>query len=582
MRTPPPRARAGSASRSRGPSRPPKKNNTVLWVAIGLAVVAAIVGIIVATSSGGDSGGQKDQQQEQPEAPNPREVVDTEIKALTAAHDLKSADGCWEASQAAFKKVDRWLEERKPTEAVNLLRAKAISWRDEVRKLEPDHAAYREARNELKYDGQLDDLLNAPWINEVELKDVERVHKSLARLADKNDGWIASSELKKVTALQEQFAEKAQAYKDMLESPFYVEAQKIIEPTEKEVEERMAAHKDKWDGVEVHIQQPYVFFVQRDAGWDAVNVAKDILQEFLYLQNQIIKEFPAMKLKPVDDPVPVLYFRNHAMYQAYAGNAGSGALAHFEPMTGRLVLHDTCDVSTRRHEGTHQLMWFWTGDNGAGKNPNTRSYWFNEGLAEWYGAANRIPTEDGSYEFVTGRIDVGRMGSFKHLDPTDRASQSTSALTAFNLSDLLELTYGDRSKPEVNRRTSLVYAQGWFMLYFMNTFNVDEKGVMVLNSKGKYADGFRAYMKEELAGRTGKDLFMEKVGLDDAGLRKMRDEYWRYVAFINSKINLGQVGSDGRMIHWHEYINKRGQKTGEETDDLLPELPPYTPKGWWQ
>jgi hypothetical protein len=117
-------------------------------------------------------------------------------------------------------------------------------------------------------------------------------------------------------------------------------------------------------------------------------------------------------------------------------------------------------------------------------------------------------------------------------------------------------------------KIGLVYAQGWFLIYFLNHFNVDENGMVNIGAKGKYADGWAEYLKAELTGKTGRKVFMECLKLDDAGVQKMNGEFREYFDFVMRKRNLGQV-QDKKLIPWDQYVNQKGKKTGEKEDDFL-------------
>jgi hypothetical protein len=567
-----------AALRGKG-GRASKSSSKGLWIGAGIFVVGAVIALVIANSGGG---GNSEVPDDEPVEVAPAVLLADALKVLGADKEPSTAQESYDGYEALLRKVDQWVADRVHIDAINGMRKRALELREKTKDLDPDFAAYRNARDEVRYDDRLKPLLEAEYLSDLEKVTVKKVHDSLARIAAKEQGWIPKSEMEKAAEVEKQFEEKTKDHLALTGSPFFAQAQKMIETTVAELDQRMAAVDGlTWEGVEVRIVEPYVFFVQKDSGWDALQVAISRSQELLALQDTIIEEYKDQGLKPVDRPVPVLYFRNHTMYQNYAGNQGSGALAHFEPLTGRMAIHDSSDHTTRQHEGTHQLMWFWTARNPATNlNPGLRSYWFQEGVAEWYSSSNRYVKPDGTYGYKVGLMEAGRMRDFGHM-PTKTTIGQGAARPGFNIKELIQTRYADRDRIGTEGRTGYVYSQGWFMIYFLNYFNVTDAGSVVVGANGKYADRYQNYMRAELSGETGLDVFMKHMELDEEGLRKMREEYWRYSAYISNKISLRQVDDRKQLIPWDEYVNKRNEKVGEPKDDLLPPMPDYAPDPWW-
>ena len=566
-----------SMGKRKGSSKGAKQG---LLIGGALVLVGAIVAIVISNSGGGTAeqgpGGEN-----APPTISAEQRVNDALQAARADNKPATASEAFDAYKRLQAVVEEWVATRVPGDATTALRKRAFELRDLAKDIDPNYGPYREERGDVSYGDRLASLVDADFLDEVERKEVRKVHESLSGLGAKDHGWIPTKEMERAFAIEAKFDEKIKANAALKQSPFFTEAQKMIASTVAELDQRMSAVDiGTWQGVEVRIVEPYVFFVQKDAGWDALQVALSRSAELIALQDTIIAEYPDMKLKAVDRPVPVLYFRNHNMYQQYAGNVGSGALAHFEPMTGRMAIHDSSDHTTRQHEGTHQLMWFWTErDAATNMNPGLRSYWFQEGIAEWYSSSSRTLKPDGTYEYQVGLLEAGRMASFGMMG-TSQTLGAGAARPAFNLKELIQTTYGDRERIGTEGRTGYIYAQGWFLVYFLNHYNVDNEGYVVVGAKGKYADRYRNYMRAELAGDTGLDVFMKQMELDEDGLRAMSDEYWRYAAYINRKVSLKQVDKKKRLVAWDKYVNQRGEFVGEKEDDRLPELPDYAPKPW--
>ena len=170
--------------------------------------------------------------------------------------------------------------------------------------------------------------------------------------------------------------------------------------------------------------------------------------------------------------------------------------------------------------------------------------------------------KDGSWTYETGVLLDGRLDEW-----------NTLAESEFTLADLLNQTYAKRNEyllrgGEGQKKIGLVYAQGWFLIYFLNHFNVDETGMVKIAAKGKYADGWNEYLKAELAGKTGKKVFMECLKVDDAAIENMNKEYKAYFDFVRRSATSARSRRRS-SIPWDQYVNKVGKKTGEKEDDML-------------
>jgi hypothetical protein len=220
-------------------------------------------------------------------------------------------------------------------------------------------------------------------------------------------------------------------------------------------------------------------------------------------------------------------------------------------------------------------MWAWTERKGAAAsaNPALRSYWFQEGIAEWYGGAHRIIKPDGSREYEVGLMHLDRVSSIEK-------ARGAAGDRLFSIRELVSTRYLDRSKIEADGRVYNLYAQAWFLIYFMNHFNVDAQGFVDPTKPGKYKARWEEYVKQELRGKTGLDVLMKTMQLDDKALEDLEVEYWRYFQWISKKSSYGHV-VDKKVLPWDVYRNKRGEATGEKSDDLLPPLDPeIVPPRW--
>jgi hypothetical protein len=508
-----------------------------------------------------------------PLVPTPEEAGAAEIAAIQARHDVNTAVGAYAAAKALLARAEDFRGSAEAVRTANVIRKAGLQLRDTVLVLDQDFALMREERNEARYGGELAQFLNAEWLLETDRIEARRLHERLQRAGAKNHGYVPKADLEPLPALLARLQPKAAARTDLESTPFFTAATQIAEEIKADLEKRFAdLPAGQYRGASVTIEKPYVFLIQADPSWDPVLVAKNRAQELKALEDIIFQEYgAALGLKPIEEPVPVLFFRNYDMYKKYAGlDPNTTTFAHFEPLTGRLAVHDRCDHTTIMHEGTHQLMWAWTEKKSrAASNILTRSYWFQEGIAEWYGGAARLPKPDGGYDYEIGLLHEARLNNIRQYQTQEGRKR------LFTLRELLTRTYAHRPSIEANGRTGALYAQGWFFIYFMNHFDADGNGLVRVGKPGKYRDRWRRYVEAELQGRTGLKVFHEVMGTDDAALAAMEEEYWRYYEFIQYKRTQNQV-KNGRIIPWNEWRNRRGELAGEEKDDMLPPFDPET------
>ncbi len=117
----------------------------------------------------------------------------------------------------------------------------------------------------------------------------------------------------------------------------------------------------------------------------------------------------------------------------------------------------------------------------------------------------------------------------------------------------------------------MVYAQGWFFVYFLTHFEVTEKGIVKIGEHGKYYAGWTRYLKAELDGKWDQNLFANSMGLDDAGMKKMEVELNAYLEWMLRKLRKGHF-KDQRILPWNAVPAQPGKPAATEEDDRL--IPP--------
>lgn len=579
-----PAARGGAGQRgpARGGKRPAPAakgpNKALLFGGIGGVVLIGIIVAVAMSGGGGDTpNGTGGNEPAGPTRIEPKVAVQEAMDALRAKGNLDTADGLWTAWESLQETIKAWENDPQYGRlAASILTKEAIALRDTILDKDPDFALLREMRKEKKYDGSLANLGDAVWLSEVQQNDAKELHEKLNKKGGEH-GWLKEDDAlwAQVTKFEADIADAKAAHEELKNSPFYAAASSMEQEILDDLAGRFEADSS-WKGATMHIIEPYVFFVQNDAAWDTLSVAKSRSRTLLSLQDIILHEWKErLDLKPLSEPVPVLMFRGQKQYDIYSGNPdGSGALAHFEPNTGRMAIHDQCDHNTVMHEGTHQLFFAYIGrEAGQRISAVMQSYWFQEGMAEWYGNAKRNREGD-HWIYNIGTVDKGRMHAIERS-----MSERGREKLLFTIKELLPIKYADKPKIGAEGRTGLIYAQSWFLIFFFNRYNVDAEGYVHPDKPGIYKERWERYVAEELKGRTGPKVFMEAMELSEDDLKRMEKEYWRFFWYVTGKINAGEISDDKDLIPWHEYefVNRRGEKiTGEKKNDLLPA---FDPKG---
>ncbi len=544
---------------------------------------------------------------------NLRFPVDLALETIGKAETARANSGAelWQLVEQVQTMAKSWSERGASANDVARLTGKAKTLADRVLVLDPSHLAARTARGEIRYQGELQDYALAPWLDDASRADADKAHRRIQELATKNGGFVGTKEETEITRLKNRFADKEKAYKAMTERPFFVKASALENITAKELVDSLAKAKENvakirdtlkdesmakaleeamLRGVEGRkflsfIREPYVIFVEENDSWDESAQAENtVAQPLLSLNRKFFEEFgPKYGLTPIEDPIPVVFLRNGLSYQQYClGTMGVplvGVLAHFEPEKGRLIVHNDTDFKTILHEGTHQLFHRYRKNAPAFQD---QSFWFEEGVAEWFGGARRtVNAQTGGWNYELGLLQSDRFKGIKALVKDG---------THFPLDQLITATYRDRDAGLANNpfTVPLVYAQGWMLIYFLNYFDTEPDGLVKIDTaakpvRGKYRDGWERYLRFELTGKDGKPYsggaaFREAMGLDDAGMAKLADEFDRYQRFVIRKMDLTHV-KDLRLIPWDEFRNKRNEKVGLREDDLLdPSRPPSKPE----
>lgn len=517
--------------------------------------------LLLLAACGGDEAPNTSSRQS---APDPAQVAREKIAELTEPEAV-SAEKAWEQLQAV-----RAAEQQASPQTLTLWGEARRRLQDRILRLDPDFAPLREERGERKYDGALEAFVEATWLPEHERSEARKLHEKLERLTGKEQGWAKASHFAALDELLPALKAKKVKYDELMESPWArrsIEIEnEIVTDLDKRFANRIGDAKNPWRGVEVVRNQPYLFFVQKDPSWDPIMVARSRSRSLQAVEALIMHEYAKeLGLTQVEQPIPVLLFRSYDDYKQYSGlPPGTSTYAHFEPYSGRLAIHDDCDHTTVMHEGTHQLMFFWSKNR---LNTGMRSYWWNEGVAEWYAGAKRVrDPESKEWKYLLNRVHQGRLSTLKQSFGHEQSQDKL-----YSLKELIATRYvPHKGEAEASGRVGELYAQSWFFIYFLNNYNVAEDGRVRIGQGGPYQAGWRRYVQAELEGRSGPKVFLECMGWTLEDLERVQEEYWRYFTWVRRKVNYNHT-DDGILIPYDQYVNKRGRKTGRPEDDILPE-----------
>jgi hypothetical protein len=288
------------------------------------------------------------------------------------------------------------------------------------------------------------------------------------------------------------------------------------------------------------VARPYTIFVEEAEpdGRDAVRKEADRAgkaltggyRRFLAFLRTEVGLGDAPKLEDLNDTrLRAFLFRSRRSFDQWHLDAGDdvpskGVLAYFTAVQGMIVLHaeldsgsssgvkgTSQDTATFLHEGVHQLYdWYqrFYCDRAGKRIPEgyaamspTRAtpdtfFWFQEGLADYFGAAKPVPGHDDDWE--PGQPDLGHLETLAWAK-TQKQEWKVSEFLFADQSEIYDRAeaknWGRRGADNLK---ALMYAHGWCMTHFL-----------LHGDGGKWRGKFLEYIRRDLRG----DHFRSK--LDD-------------------------------------------------------------------
>jgi len=316
------------------------------------------------------------------------------------------------------------------------------------------------------------------------------------------------------------------------------------------------------------VARPYVLFLQSAGAAEAQAREAEARQWGLTFQCSYRRfhEFlrrdlgvDAPSLETVNDTrLPVFVFRNRRAFDQWHLDTNQRVpapemLAYYEPVRTRMVLlyfglaqhvgggagGKRRETSTCFHEATHQLFdfyqrWFCSQ---AGKPlpegyaqldprlaPLDTLFWFQEGLADYFGAVEPVPGTEGDWE--VGRPDRD------HLLAVVEARRARQAwkLSEFLLANQQEIyeraNLKDWRAQGADQLKALLYAQGWLFVHYL-----------MHGEGGRLKPGFPLYVRREITGghvRADLDALVK----DLPGLRSALERTPEVAARFRSEVEL--------------------------------------------
>ncbi len=297
-----------------------------------------------------------------------------------------------------------------------------------------------------------------------------------------------------------------------------------------------------WFFDDEYVKKPYLLAVEESLSPTTEGIAKEEGQVLSALVTNFYKKYgKLLDLKMPKRPVGVFVFKSKSSYAAfqkkhpksYPSPLGIGGF--FSGERGRMYLWAKDDMqrggkpmdltSIMFHEGTHQLMHY----NKQSPGPQIgNSPWLQEGIAEFFaGYYTRINPETGLHEYKNGKFLERR---YEVIAPAAARYLQTKRVPRgiMPLKDLIYLGYpkfrqymwGRHRNPFI---VSMVYAEGWAFIHFLNHFEKAGK-------KGYYKDKFEKFLKAEIEGISSPRKFEKIFGIkSDRDWKLLQDEFFRYL-----------------------------------------------------
>jgi hypothetical protein len=482
---------------------------------------------------------------------------DETIAALRAKHEDGSVESAWRASKELRAEAAAWRAEGAPESDVNRLLAAVLDLESGILKARPAFAELRAARGEVRWPevmGEFEDL-DTRFLTKTEAGRLARASSQFDQVAAASHGWISGAEYEASAGPLVKKALTGRAGFDAMLATVSGRAARQLEIRE------LSALRNLLPATRFRsfFHLPYVMIVEQDDGWDEEDPAREVARILLGERKTFLDAFAGpIGLTPERQrEASVVIFKTRESYHGYCVRRKLkdvlGTEAHFEPTHDppgeRLVVHRDCALATLLHEGAHQLI---HAHVRAPLLTQVQAFWFHEGAAEWFAGSRRIADgPDGLPRFEIGLLLQNDVEPGAFLGPI-AILKATPAGKRLPLKQLLGLKLSDRDAmaargAEGLEKVRLVYAQGWFLIYFLNHFSVDTSGTVQFGAKGKYRDVWIDVLRRELAGSSGEEAFLAALAYGKASFDAVEKEMNAYLELVIRKVSKGEF-RDQKLI----------------------------------
>ncbi|KAF0244451.1 MAG: hypothetical protein FD180_2518, partial [Planctomycetota bacterium] len=456
----------------------PKKNNTMLFAAIGggaLVLIIAVAGFVMAGKNGKDGTGGKDAETAKKD--------DAFEKMRKYADDSPSA--AFEFAEACEKKNDRETAVQYYLRAVKL-DPKYSKAQDKLRWVYTNVKKQEAGSDPAKLDALLD------WLKKATLEDealvlAEAMVKTYAPNSEKAHMLVGD------VKVDGKWWTKGEAELAQLTSSKKVENAEYdrLSPREKKVYSLKTDYKtygnkgeEDREYLDCAPDSPHVLCMEKSTSYNAKLMLEAFKECVVTLYKLFFDKYSALfdvKSFGTNEVCFIYVFESSARYHEIS-NPTPWAGGHFEPGTGRIYIYkDTSQLyETLFHEGIHQLV-HTVSQMKVEKVSERRSvnmFWFTEGIATFFESFKR----DDKGGFILGEVSSNYKPYMKKMIADGKHKK---------LKDLFNINYMqfamESRNPSKRSYVNDMYAQSWSVVYFLYT-----------HENGKYKDAFNKYFKIEV------------------------------------------------------------------------------------
>jgi len=413
-------------------------------------------------------------------------------------------DRRWREAQTADT-ADGWLALGVWLEARGLAGRAALAWQKGIAR-EPDDEALRAKMGFRRYDGAVARWREKKWLTASEWEEAQREAPAAASPAAAGDAFL----------IVDADADEAR--------------QKAAGAMRDEVRARPGLEKFT---LTASLQGPYLILIQKtNTGekdrWFHQSRGNLLLTLYRTFRKEFAEPFELRKVEERAGErslLPVVAFLSREDFDQYNRAIGHpvdrGVAAYYrpderiiifyeEPGAGAFVGRKNFNLNKLFHEAVHQVVDAYTRGDG-----HCQSHWFQEGFAEFLGAAEKTTDDRTGRETFTLMVNHPfRVQELQHgsIDHHFKLEELLRVKTRVDLMTVAAKKAG-KDRDAQGAVGSRFYAQAWSLVHYF-----------WYGAGGEYRRALLRYLGEELKGRTGFEVFREAFGNPDL---EALDEVWQ-------------------------------------------------------